>query len=480
MNDLEFSRPPEGRPRCFIKGSGRHKNLATAKLLESSAFSDDDTILTVISRLRWCSQSCVLAESFDNFAEIAMLSKKCRSAFCYICNKIKSSKLASRLMTAIEQNPDLFDGKYFYFLTLTVRHTATVRPGNYLPAFRQYITKFFRSNLIKNYFVGWVNSIECTIGANGYHIHSHTLLVGERIKDRIQAVQAEFLKIWGKLTDTGNADENSTQIKFDLVRPKNPTKSAAKVDEFSKENNNLNSNCTTETVDPQPITSNFEYLRGSIMELCKYALKSGSLAKMTAVETNLFAEWIRSTKGKNFFNTSGIFRGLQVFSCKSDLDEKPQTWEVKEAEYYIGQTSKVWYNRNPQVEYSGAKRRKILEKVCILAAQNFERITDVAENAPEIVRSVGGTGDRRDDYAFAVALETAPRSAYERSLQRAISLFRRPTFAVVAPTFDAPDRMQLTLNFEEIERLAAVRNSTFSLTRDALRDAAQTAFSEDE
>jgi len=159
----------------WIKSYYRHQNLKLATALDQPEINQLEVVNKTIRNLRWCTSLALVEVTSSNQAAISKSSKSCKNPFCHICQRRKSNRLVNRLLAAIKdpENKSLFDGKYFYFLTLTVKHNAQTRSGNYLPEFRKYQKQLMRSKLWKSYFPfsqaqplsGHVSSIENVISA---------------------------------------------------------------------------------------------------------------------------------------------------------------------------------------------------------------------------------------------------------------------------------------------------------------------------
>ncbi|MEM9887049.1 MAG: protein rep [Bacteroidota bacterium] len=368
----------------FITASYRHKNLKLAEKLEDHTRGFEPEINKVIRNLRFCS-SLALVESYDNKnAAIVETSHSCKNPHCAICARNRATKLTNRLLAAIRDpgNKDRFDGKYFYFLTLTVKHDANTRQGIYLDEFNGYFNSLVRSSIWKKYFPttkisesspplsGWIHNRECTLTPNGYHIHAHILLCAPRLTAKAKDVQAAIRDKWLKITGDSNI------VRFDLIRfSKSQLIENAKANISVNNSADANKNANSATID-----------FGAIREVFKYSVKSGQMKNLADgtpegnAKMDNYVEWILKTKGKNFINCSGLFRGLQITGAKSKYDEAVEKPALLDScNYAIGKTSDIRFNYSESKEYSKTFRKKLLEKVYVKRLwKSFQDVSDIA------------------------------------------------------------------------------------------------------
>ncbi len=312
---------------AFLLTHYRARNLKLAENLESfltiSPTADDysETFKT-IRNLRWCSGVAMVEADTDGNGQIFATSKTCKNPNCCTCARNRASKIVNRLHKAMsdDDNKSLFDGLYAYHLVLTVKHNLNdTRNYVYLDEFKDYQTRLFRSKLMRELMpkgrFGRISSVECTIGDNGYHIHAHVLLLMPKATKKITDLEADIRAKWLKITG------DSHGVRLDLVKP------------------DKDGNLSVRTV----------------KEIVKYNVKVGDVRQMSMKETALYADWIEATKGKNFVNVAGVFRGLELTGDKSRYDEKAEPIEFKEdAKYFMVKTASLKFNHSPN-----GKQRKV-------------------------------------------------------------------------------------------------------------------------
>lgn len=346
---LHFAPPAAvtGRQKdSFISSHYRHRNLKLADKLASSIYANDQNTNKTIKSLRCCSKMSIVEYQPGEGARTFATSKTCKNPHCAICARTKSNRISNRLVAAITdtENRHLFQHKYFYFITITVKHDATTRNEIYLDAFNRDVNKLLRSKLFASQFGkvgkewrgGWIISRECTLTPNGYHIHAHALLCGPRLPYRAADYQASLQKAWKKITG------DSTGVRFDLIKTK------------------PNSNGVIVDIDDE------QRLMGAIREVSKYTVKAGKVEDWDAYTCDKYGAWVEATKGRNFINASGIFRGLQITGAKSIYDgEKTPKPVSQTADYYLVRTTGVRFNSNPDKSLGVAAKQRVLEKVWI-------------------------------------------------------------------------------------------------------------------
>jgi len=369
---VHFSKELFGLPdqkSSFIKVHYRVKNLELVKRLENSTFKDHNSIKKVCKGLSCCSSVSEVQVTTRKNASITRTSSKCRRSVCARCNQIQSSKYRKRFINCFN-SPEtelLFKKKYFYFITLTLRHNSTnIRNNVYLQELKNYVRDLKRSKLWKTHFPfsasnpisGFAQSYELTLTPNGYHIHSHIMMCTTPLKGRITTIQQNFRDKWKKLTG------DSTGVRIDMF----------KMDQAE-----------LEKVKEGKPSSKFT---GLISEVFKYTVKLGDVHKLTSKKTELFANWIILTKGKNMIVSGGFFRGLQLFTRKSKWDDDNETEDLghyQSFDHYIGRTSRIKFNADVRKHYSKEEREQILATIYL-------------KEIPECFISINNCGDFFDKY----------------------------------------------------------------------------------
>lgn len=109
---------------------------------------------------------------------------RCKSKFCFLCNKVKSAMWTARLLQFI-RDEWFVTGNYIVFLNLTIKDTDLLRDGlHQLDKGWSYMTgsnsKYGR--LFHSYFVGGFKAIEVKTGANSgkWHPHIHAICLKEK------------------------------------------------------------------------------------------------------------------------------------------------------------------------------------------------------------------------------------------------------------------------------------------------------------
>ena len=391
----------------FLQVNYRIKNLELVRKLKECKFKDHETIKKVSKGLHCCSTISTLEITTKNSASIQQSSKKCRRSCCPRCNQIRSGTYRNRFYKCLvsDENKHLFKKKYFYFLTLTLKHnTHGTRSEVYLVQLKTYVKRLKRSNLWKKHFpysksnpsTGIAESYEMTITPNGYHIHAHIMLCTYPIKIKALTLEKQLRNKWKKITT------DSTGVRFDMVKVDQNT-----IDKIKK---------------GQP-SSKFN---GLIMEVFKYTVKLGDIHKLNSHDTDLFANWLIKTKGKNMIIAGGFFRGLQLFGLKSKWDdktEKPKIEKSGDFKYMVGRTSQINFNVSTRKHYSKEEREQILSDIYLTAVPTsflditktgdyFDRYMNMSIN-PEENRWGTSDLDRIKTWIMVAELEEAERKFYE-------------------------------------------------------------------
>lgn len=309
LNDCKDNKGSVEHRSNYFKTKGRHINLTVANKLKNSKHYENAIIEKTVHRLFYCSSLNLLKSDWLGNVKNVKSSNRCKNAHCAICRRARSGKLAARLKAAIldKENEELFNNHKFYFLTLTMKHDKDTRNYNYLKEFKEVSAKLRRSKLYKKHFKGAVTSIENVIG-DQYHIHSHSLLIGA-LKGNVKDIKEQLVKKWNTLTS------DSFILDLALIKA--------------------------------------EGLHRSIMEVVKYSTKIMKLSELNGKRLDLLATWIIETKGQNFVNVSGIFRGLELTGNKSKYDTKIEPLQLEESDTVVlGKTSLQKFNFNTNRTYS--------------------------------------------------------------------------------------------------------------------------------
>jgi hypothetical protein len=167
-----------------------------------------------------------------------------------------------------------------------------------------------------------LTSIENVISDKGYHIHSHSLCAGN-VNEKITNLQDKFKAKWLKIT--GDSDI----ISLDLIKSEN--------------------------------------LQGAILEVVKYATKITNLNDLKGTKLDNYVNWIIQSKGQNFVNCSGIFRGLELTGNKSKYDSKKPTAELDNSYiYHIGRSAKMDFNFATLKNYSEVGKQHMKKNLKLL------------------------------------------------------------------------------------------------------------------
>lgn len=391
----------------FLQVNYRIKNLELVSKLQKCQFKDHDSIIKIARGLHRCSTISKLEVTTGNSAAITRTSKKCRRSCCPRCNQIRSGQFRNRFFKCLvdPEIGNLFKKKYFYFITLTVKHnTSGIRTEVYLQELKTYVKRLKRSNLWKKHFpyskknpiTGFAESYEMKLTPNGYHIHTHIMICTTPIKIKALKLEQHLRDKWKKIT------KDSTGVKFDMV----------KIDKTE-----------IEKVRKGQPSGKFN---GLVMEVFKYTVKLGDIHKLNSHNTNLFANWLIKTKEKNMIIAGGFFRGLELFGRDSKWDDKTPKEEVencKSYKYLVGRTSQMYFNHSTLRHYDKSEREQILANIYLTAVpDNFVDISktgdffDVYLNLsidPRENRWGISDVDRMIRWAIRCELEQAEKQFYE-------------------------------------------------------------------
>lgn len=426
LDDHKRTAVNEGR-KAFVTTHHKWYSLNLADRLESylESLPEDeakkyDEVNKAVRNLRWCSNVSVV-ESYNGVNRVVATSNRCKNKNCAICARIRSGKIATRFNRALEdkENENLFKNIHFYHLTLTLKHDLQgLRSNVYLKELKAYMTRLFRSNLMQGLMPkgsGRISSFEVTFTDNGFHIHSHILLACPRITTKINDIQAMIQAKWLKITG------DSSGASLDLVRPK--------------------------------LVEGKKCYKAAIKEIVKYSTKIGNLSFINRTQIGLYSDFIQGTKGANFVNASGIFRGLELASDKSKYDEPVKgqltderdaiiamsspSDEVKDgATYKLVRTSKIIYSEKAQRNYG---RKKLTEK--IKKGITIKRVKGIP--CTEIAREVL-------DRVSSCKVENSSFKSFEKFIAKELKKHRQ----------NQVDEEQLAIEFEKFSNVSALLSSS--------------------
>ena len=344
----------------FLKVNYRIKNIQITKSLNKTKYSENPAIQKITKGLMCCSSMAGI-EVGKRGAAVYKTSAKCRRTICPSCNQTRSTKFRNRFIKCFNSPEETnFKGKYFYFITLTLAHNAVnVRNYIYLDELKGYVTELKRCKLWKKHFPyskknpksGFAQSYELTMGKNGFHIHSHIMMCAPPLQGKVLKIEKEFRDKWKHLT------KDSTGFQLDLV----------KVD--AEEIANIKEGR------PSPKLSGF------ISEVLKYTVKVGDIHKMSLYKSELLAQWLIETKGKNMITSGGFFRSLQLFTNKSKWDDKSEKQQIdylEDKKYFVGRTCDLNFNYRKNKHFTKSRKYNMLATVYLKEAPNFKEITHCA------------------------------------------------------------------------------------------------------
>lgn len=347
----------------------RRQNLRLIHKLNQSSLNEDKSIKSVVKQLACCSSHSEVREFENSEAHISKTSKKCKSRYCLICSRIQSNKNTMKFFekATSDEHQDFFNPRRFYFLTLTVKHDKDTRNDNYLKELRTYITKLTRSKLFKTEFIqgkdkmnfGAIQSIEMTMSADTYHIHSHILICCLPLKRNVADIQTDIRLLWNKLT--GDSD----QVRLDLVKY-NPIQ-----------------------INDEEIDTSTDKLISAVSEVFKYVVKSESMSKMKDDQIDKMAQWIIDTKGKNFINALGYFRTLGLIRrVKEDKNDENVKASQPIQMAMITKTISIEGNAKVYHPISKQLRRQILQYFKITAIVDvYHDVTDIEDQTANIFKT---------------------------------------------------------------------------------------------
>ena len=368
---LPKERGQQHQKNSWLKSLYRYLNCRLAQALEDSSYSEDPTIRTAIIALRYCS-SMSLVSVRDANVKVVGTSKSCRNKYCYICNRSKSTKLSSRLIRAIVDDLDYIKGYHFYFINFTLRHGDGSRTGDYLSDLKSCQNKLFRSKMWKGFFgsdtgmiLGYENSIK-----DDYHIHCHGLLFAPKLTKPVNDVQAALQAKWHKISG------DSWSIVLDLI---------------GRGQKDIGS----------------DLMRKKVAEIFKYSTKMS--VKTNGTDPDLLAQWILSSKHRNFTTARGLFRGLQLTGHKSRLDEPVAPFDYPgDLSYFFERTSRMSFNHTQFKFYTKEERRLILKDVFINKVREDWECTNMVHDVKGILEfglSDGEVPDMIDQALIEAELE---------------------------------------------------------------------------
>jgi hypothetical protein len=388
----------------FLQSHYKVYNINLAKGLEAGMYAYHPDIIQTAKALTCCSHLSKVAyyQNEDGFhkrnAFIEATSAKCRNKLCARCNSIKSGKYKRRFLKAIidPTTEHLFKGKYFYFITLGLKHNLKgTRSEVFLDQLKDYVKKLRRSTLWKAFFPyhstkdkyskkfvpdnlksGYAQSYELTITENGFNIHTHVLMCAPPIKGKVTKIEQLFRDKWHQITG------DSSNVRLDLVRVDDKTIEQIKNGELPKK------------------------LSGYISEAFKYTVKSGNVRKLNEVfigvdskgdtytksRIDLLSEWIIMTKGKKMLTSNGFFKGMQLFSTnKSKWDDGKEELEQlgydPQARYFVGRTADLKFNYSTKGTYDTDYRRYVLERIYLTKIPiSFKEITQCGDKFDKYLR----------------------------------------------------------------------------------------------
>lgn len=360
-------------------------NLILADNLTNYFFSPEPIYQNIIKSLRFCSQHTILEENQNKELSRFTSSLYCRNKYCFICNNIKSVVYTNRFNNLLEDTNEnhYFADKYFYFITLTLKHGHEVRNYIYLKDLESYKSKLFRRKTWKTHFGtinsknknSFISSNEITYTDNGYNIHSHIFAITTPIKLAVKDLQIELQNEWFKITG------DSWNVRLDLI--KNTTDKS-----FTK----------------------------TLQEVFKYNVKI-NLQNITNKEIIYkLGEWINESHGRKLIKTYGYLRKFNLFSRQSNYDNiSSQKFIDYNNQYYLTKTSKLKLNQNIKITQKIDKKSLDISNIKILKNTNTQiNITNEIDNYIEKIKTKDYHSHLKNDTLITMEKSTKTQEEIEK------------------------------------------------------------------
>lgn len=314
----------------------RKLNLILADNIDKLPYSGDKIYSNIMKSLRFCSQHSILESDQNQNVNIFTSSLFCRNKYCFICNHNKSITYTNRFKNLLQDNQEnsYFADKYFYFLTLTLKHSKDVRNYIYLKELEQYKAKLFRRVTFKKHFGtvnsksrnSFISSNEITFNDNGYNIHTHLLIIANPISIKINDLQKQIQIDWKNITS------DSWNVRLDLIKSNNDK-------DFTK----------------------------TLQEVFKYNVKFrlSSIQDWRTLEK--LGDWIFHSHSKKLIKSYGYLRKFNLFSRQNKYDIiKSNKFINYNNEYYLTQSAKSKLSENINISTKIDTKKLDLQNIKIL------------------------------------------------------------------------------------------------------------------
>ncbi|MDE5618234.1 MAG: protein rep [Clostridia bacterium] len=154
----------------------------TCKDVVSPAF-EKAGLSDIASKIRTCGDFSLMYDCIDCHSKTWKGFSRCKSKFCPVCNKVKSSIWIARTYQTFSKF--LLEGKYIVMFTLTIRDRSSLSDAlNILNKAWRYFYKEDRMSArnISHRFIGGVKSLEVKTGSGSglWHPHLHLLMIKDR------------------------------------------------------------------------------------------------------------------------------------------------------------------------------------------------------------------------------------------------------------------------------------------------------------
>lgn len=337
----------------FTTISTKKLNLILADQLQNLPYSSDKIYTNIISSLRFCIKYSILEKDQSNTYNIFTNSLTCKNKYCFYCNHIKSLKYTNRFMNfmCLPANEILFKNKYFYFITLTLKHDINTRNYVYLKDLTKYQNKLFRSKIWAQNFGSkdkkntnsFIASSEITFTKNNYNIHTHILVISDKLKVKINEFQNELQATWLKITN------DSWNARIDLIK-----------NDKSKD------------------------FQNTLKEVFKYNVKL-QLKNITDKETIYkLGDWIEKSHNQKLIKVHGFLRGFNLFARQSIYDKVVKTKYVDDTnKYFICNTSKLLFDKN--VSFMKSLKSQNIDLNSLKLVPHMSNVIDISTSIDNVI-----------------------------------------------------------------------------------------------
>jgi len=159
----------------------------------------EPTVARAVVALRTCARHSVARQYSDGYIQ-PLAAATCKHKICPVCNALKSRRIRSGYWQFFTAHDGLLTQYDFFHLVLTVPHSLADSLTEVYDKLIVAFNELRKTRQWRQQVWAGLRNVETTSGANGWHVHIHSLLLVYRVERSRNRLYTLILKSWNLLT----------------------------------------------------------------------------------------------------------------------------------------------------------------------------------------------------------------------------------------------------------------------------------------